>query len=360
MAEPFAKICNEIHANGAISFARFMELALYSPGTGYYERQREIGKSGDFFTSVSVGNLFGELLAFQFADWFSETRNIEKSTLSLVEAGAHDGQLALDVLTWFKNFRPEIFANLEYGIIEPSAHHRDWQRKKLAEFSEKISWGNNFSEIQPRDFTVVFSNELFDAMPVHRIAWDAKTKRWFEWMVGFDSQRLIWKKDFAPEKISFPKLAPDLLDVLPDGFTSEICPAATQWWTDAAQFLRNGKLVAIDYGLLAEEFFVPERSGGTLRAYSRHHANADLLANPGEQDLTAHANFSALKNAGEAFGLKTDCCVTQSKFLREIFEKTLRKTNDFPEWNSNRRKQFQTLVHPEHLGRPFRILVQSR
>jgi len=362
-----SKIREEIDRDGAISFARFMEMALYSPELGYYERQRQIGQKGDFFTSASVGNLFGELLAFQFAEWFEksavENAKGQKKCLQLVESGTHNGQLALDILRWFKQFRPEIFQNLNYSILEPSPRHRDWQQKTLAEFSGQISWHKDFSEI-PRHpgFTIVFSNELFDAMPIHRFGWDAKVKTWFEWGVGWKEDNFVWKRlsENQREPMPYPQLAPELLAVLPDGFTTEICPTASAWWKEAASILDSGKLVAIDYGLRAEEFLTPERSHGTARAYFQHRVTADLLAHPGEQDLTAHVDFTALQEAGETAGLQTDALVSQTKFFMEVLGKIAKRPEKFGEWNEKRAKQFQTLTHPQHLGRSFRVLIQSR
>ena len=108
---------------------------------------------------------------------------------------------------------------------------------------------------------------------------------------------------------------------MPDGYTVETCPAAGNWWREAANVLERGKLMTIDYGLTAEELFSPDRMRGTLRAYFRHHASDDLLANVGEQDLTAHVNFSALQAAGESVGLRTEMFSTQSQFLTRILEK---------------------------------------
>lgn len=160
-----------------------------------------------------------------------------------------------------------------------------------------------------------------------------------------------------------------LLDVLPDGYIIEISPAAENWWREAAGALARGKLLAIDYGFTADEMFSPARTQGTLRAYSRHHANADVLANPGEQDLTAHVNFSAIQKAGEDAGLKTEFFGSQTKFLTQILEKTL-ADKTFGElvasklgedgWGAKQTRQFQTLTHPDHLGRAFRVLVQTR
>ena len=149
------------------------------------------------------------------------------------------------------------------------------------------------------------------------------------------------------------------MDVFPDGYTIETCPAAESWWREAAGILQSGKLMTIDYGLTADELFSPSRPRGTLRAYFRHHASDDLLANVGEQDLTAHVNFSAIRAAGESVGLRTEIFSTQSQFLTRILEKAS-QNNSPGEWTSAQARQFQTLTHPEHLGRVFRVLVQSR
>ena len=122
--------------------------------------------------------------------------------------------------------------------------------------------------------------------------------------------------------------------------------------------LQRGKLLTIDYGFTANEMFSPGRTHGTLRAYHQHHLSDDLLAHPGEQDLTAHVNFSALQKVGEAAGLKTELFCTQPQFLTRILQKAVAE-GAFAEWNARRVRQFQTLTHPEHLGRAFRVLVQS-
>jgi SAM-dependent MidA family methyltransferase len=223
---------------------------------------------------------------------------------------------------------------------------------------------------------VIFSNELLDAMPVHRFGWDAAKKTWFEWGVTVDDEKFAWAK-IQPSAFS---LQPSALEsVLPDGYTIETCPAAESWWCEAAGILERGKLLTIDYGFTADELFSPSRPRGTLRAYSRHHASDDLLANVGEQDLTAHVNFSAIQAAGEFAGLRTEMFSTQSQFLTQILEKSSK--DDSPGkhiaakrlvspksdgggsedgWTSAQARQFQTLTHPEHLGRAFRVLVQSR
>jgi SAM-dependent MidA family methyltransferase len=389
------RIAEEIRDRGAITFARFMELALYCPNCGYYEREEDIlGRQGDYYTSVSVGSLFGELLAFQFAEWLEPREEPPAAGIvdegsevkRLVEAGAHGGDLALDILRWMRERRPRLFSRLEYWIVEPSATRQQWQRRKLVEFGDKLHWVNNLVELTgkaaPESHApgsdglrgILFSNELLDAMPIHRLGWDAQAREWFEWGVTLQAEGFGWCR--IPRKGSgsggleseaaLPSSHPQvflgngLSGILPDGFTLEVCPAAEQWWRKAALALGCGKLLTIDYGLTAEEFFAPERREGTVRSYRRHRSSSDVLTDPGERDITAHVNFTAIQTAGESAGLKTDALVTQAQFLTQIAARTWNDEAVFGNWTPERIRQFQTLTHPEHLGRPFRVLLQSR
>ena len=410
MSTLFEIIRSEAAERGVLAFARFMELALYCPVHGYYEKETDNpGRHGDFYTSVGVGELFGQLLAFQFAEWL-ETLNPQRSTLNLVEAGAHDGRLARDILAWLQLKRPKLFERIEYRIIEPSPRRQKWQMEMLKDFAPRVCWHAGFEHASrithhAKLNGIIFSNELLDALPVHRLGWDAQGKKWFEWGVAVDDGKFVWARipdTLAPQSggegvkprgatplygagargfdpSSMLHLPSSLLAVLPDGYTIEICPAAQDWWREAAQVLGHGKLLAIDYGFTADELISPARRQGTLRAYYRHHASDDLLANVGEQDLTAHVNFSAIQKVGEACGLATESFSTQSQFLTRILGNAL-KDDSFgglvpskrlvsPKsdgggseggWTSAQARQFQTLTHPEHLGRAFRVLVQSR
>lgn len=360
-----------------------MQLALYCPVYGFYEKEEDtIGQHGDYYTSVSVGGLFGELLAFQFARWFEEytppasSSGPQPASVQIIEAGAHDGRLANDVLTWFHAARPDLFRRLDYWIIEPSRYRQQRQRKTLQSFGPQTDWAPDFESLSPPRaasgaspssvYRIIFSNELLDSMPVHRLGWDAKKQEWFEWGVTLEDGRFAWTKlkcNHAQHGSQFTDLVPfdrQLLDILPDGFSIEVCPSAGKWWRRAARFLENGKLLTIDYGLTQEEFLAPERGQGTLRAYHRHRQTQDLLANPGDQDITAHINFTALRAAGESAGLKTDVFAAQEQFLTEIAAKLWKADGSVGQWSGARKRQFHTLTHPEHLGRPFRVLVQSR
>ncbi len=369
------KIRQAIAAEGSISFARFMEMALYCPLYGYYEREKDnIGSAGDFYTNASVGSLFGELLAFQFTQWFSEKihRDLlqaKASPVQLVEAGAHDGRLAADILSWLQKRRPRFFEAVKYYIVEPSDRRQERQRKALHNFAAKLVWVGSLDElVQPGVHGMIFSNELLDALPRHRLGWDARKQAWFEWGVTISGDAFGWVRMSNPEVTKtiagmapdWPQLPAAVLAVLPDGFTTEVCPLAEDWWRRAGNSLRRGKLMTVDYGLTSEQFFAPERQTGTLRAYHRHRVNDDLLGHVGEQDITAHVNFGALQKAGESVGLKTELFCDQARFLTRIGEQLWQANEEFREWWPMRVRQFQTLTHPEHLGRPFKVLVQSR
>ena len=420
---------DEIARTGAMPWARFMELALYQPEHGYYERATQnIGRRGDFFTSVSVGPLFGELLASQFAEWLDELPPPPAGgALQLVEAGAHNGQLAHDVLTWFQRERPAQFSALEYCLLEPSPRRQAWQAETLRAFAGKVRWFRGWEEIsaagvdphgeaggahapprvvfralaenrggadacedsatsgraprldaraQPATregacappaaaagiHGIIFSNELLDAFPIRRLGWNAAAAMWFEWAVRCDGDAFAWTRlplTDNPSDLFHPlTLTPELTAVLPDGFTTEVSPAAVAWWRQAAGALRCGKLLTLDYGLSALDFFTPGRAHGTLRTYAQHRSTTDLLANPGHQDLTAHVNFSALQTAGESAGLRTESLSTQSRFLTAIATRLWTATA--PPTDPAVLRQFQTLTHPDHLGRSFSVLLQSR
>ncbi len=353
-----------------------MELALYCPECGFYEKDKDrVGKRGDFITSVSVGSLFGELLAVQFAEWLEEDA---KGVPQIIEIGAHDGRLAKDVLSWFREHRPELFGRMKYWIVEASERRRGWQAITLSEFQDRTLWSREISEIEAvRDLVaeqrIIFSNEFFDAIPVHRFGWDAESRMWFEWGVMLKGTQFAWsrldgsrsderKSDGARKLLK--KLVEHggeeegrrLLEVLPDNLSVDVCPEAERWWLAAAQALPRGRLVGIDYGLTTEEVIVPHRLAGTLRAYRDHKLSNDLLAEPGEQDLTAHVNFTLLREAGESAGLTTDRFETQEQFLTRI----ALNNPGVLDWSAAQKRQFQTLTRPEMMGRAFRVLVQAR
>lgn len=340
-----------------------MELALYHPVHGYYERRLDqVGREGDFQTSVSVGPLFGELLAWRFASWLEQ--HPPGLALHLVEAGAHQGQLARDILTGIARHHPDLLARITYFILEPSARRRTAQQTFLQEVPGEIRWVNDFADLDRATGGVrgiIFSNELLDAFPLHRLAWSTAQKCWIEQGITTDGDRLTWTPLPLPSAGKPPRpVDAALATVIPDGFAVESSPAAVSWWKQAAHSLCEGRLVALDYGLEADEFLDPTRAAGTLRGYRNHAYADDVLDHPGEQDLTAHVNWTAIRAAGEAAGLQTETITSQSRFLTTILRDWSVADPAAANLSPRQIRQFQTLTHPQHFGTRFQALVQKR
>ena len=340
-----------------------MALALYHPEHGYYERDLDqVGHEGDFLTSVSVGPLFGALLGWRFAHWLEPLS--ADAACHLVEAGAHQGQLAHDVLTWLLANQPRLLDRTTYCIVEPSARRRERQHEFLHDFADYVRWFTDLEELRTSTGGVrgvIFSNELLDAFPVHRLAWSSAERSWMEQGVAIEDDEFKWTTLGRASDAQPPlQLEDALANVLPDGFTVESSPAAIDWWRQAADSLIAGRLLAFDYGHEAREFFDPARAQGTLRGY-RKHAHADnVLAAPGEQDLTAHVNWTAIRDAGEDCGLRTATLTPQGHFLTAALRDQAAADPAAANLTPKQIRQFQTLTHPQHFGTRFQVLVQAR
>ncbi|MCS7090972.1 MAG: SAM-dependent methyltransferase [Verrucomicrobiota bacterium] len=375
-------LLEDLQRHGWLRFDQFMARALYCPGSGYYEQKPDNpGRHGDYYTNVSVGPLFAELLAFQLANWLEPLAE-RAGTVFCVEAAAHDGRLAREVLKWFAAHRPDLSRRLRYLILEPSARRRSWQMATLQAWRHQVEWPGSPTEhcpanqdawmpLSPQSIRgAIFSNELLDAFPVRRLCWNPRIGSWSEWGVGWDGHRFVWillpdspeaqqEREGLLDKFGI-EVPPALRAVLPEGFTLDLSPSALDWWARAAQSLAEGWLLTFDYGLSAEEVLQPHRRAGTLRAYYRHHLAPDPLAQPGQQDLTAHVIFTGLRRTGEAAGLTTVLHEPQARFLVRVARQWAEAHQGRLPWDRARLRQFQTLVHPEHFGRAFQVFIQKR
>lgn len=340
--------------DGPMPFSSFMAAALYHPQLGYYTSQKlRTGRLGDFFTSVSVGPVFGELMAAEFCVAWEKLG--KPDPFSIIEAGANDGQFALDVLTWAQTHRPDFLAALDYQIDEPLAAAEVLQREKLEPFADRITH-NQAATVACGCY---FANELLDAIPFRRVRFHQD--RWWELRVGLDNDFQFSWQDHEPEDGALQRRLTWLGQDFPEGYTTEIAPAIASHLRLAADRLKQGYLFFADYGYPASDYYAPFRSTGTLRCYRAHHAHEDPFDAVGETDLTAHVDFSLAAAAAAQSGCEVLGFLDQSRFLTAAATPVLRKMEEQGEppgtaWL----RQFQTLTHPAHLGQKFHFLVLGK
>ncbi len=351
MSAPLTEIIRtEISAGGPMPFRRFMELALYHPALGYYASGRaRIGRGGDFFTNVSVGPLFGRLLARQLAEMWQALG--APAEFVIAEQGAHGGDLAADVLGGLRDLAPACFTAVRCKIIEPFPKLEARQRARLGEFAEKVDWRRALRDLRI-EHGVHFSNELPDAFPVHLVKWIGGA--WREQMVVTQEDRFVFADG--------PALSGELREAcaripgpLPDGYTTEVNLAAAAWIREVAATLERGFVLAVDYGFPRAEYYAPGRTAGTLSAYADHRREADLLARPGEIDLTAHVEFDSLIDAAAGAALRLEGFTDQHHFTVGL------GAEHFADGaNAGERRAFQTLMHPQFMGTSFKVVAFSK
>ena len=353
-------IREKIRAAGPIRFDRFMEMALYHPGSGYYAKlggPSPIGRSGDFFTSVSVGPLFGRLLARQFFQMWQALGM--PNPFSIIEQGAHDGQLACDILEWCRTETPVFFDALRYGIVQYSGAASIHQ--KCAPEPSLISHMTWFESLETlaveKPVGVFFSNELVDAFPVRSIVY--RSGKWLEQYVDVKRDALRWV-DLPIDDADLTQAVDALSLPALESYTTEINLRAREWMAEVGRALNMGYVLTIDYGYPASVYYAPFRAHGTLTAFVRHHSIDDVLAEPGMRDITAHVDFTALAQAGERAGLTTLGFLDQQRFLMGVAHDELSGVDGPRVKIQEELRAWNTLTHPEHLGANFFALVQAK
>jgi SAM-dependent MidA family methyltransferase len=293
-----------------------MEQTLYHPEHGYYSSDRAaIGRRGDYFTNVSVGPLFGELLAAQFAEIWERLGKIGKFTI--VEQGAHHGKFARDVLESAQNKSPEFFSALRYRIVEPFPRLQDRQSETLKGFGDHVCWQKSLDELEPF-VGIHFSNELLDAMPVN-----LRGK-----LVGLDGDRFVFVDSMQEQKINQSQL---------------------DWIANVAAKLERGFVIAVDYGFGREEF------REMIQVRAQHRSLDSPFEKIGEADITAHINWTDLAEMAEKNGLRVAGFADQHHFLTGIIEKHPEIVTE-----QKSKRALQTLLHPEMLGRSFQVLALAK
>ena len=247
-------------------------------------------------------------------------------------------------------------------MLEPSTKRRAVQKEHLKRFGSRVDWVADWNEVHTSfQQGVIFYNELLDAFPVKRFVWDKTEHAWKEYYVGNTKNGFQWRivpiGDVSPNASLPENEFRQLEDILPDHYILERSPSAESWWQNAANHLKKGHLITLDYGLSGLEKYAPYRTNGTLRTYSHHRAGDDLLSLPGQKDLTAHVDFPLLQKMGEEAGLQTKGLLSQESFMHQCLEHTLKQG---VQPSPKQLAQFRTLMHPEHFGKAFKVLVQCR
>jgi SAM-dependent MidA family methyltransferase len=341
-------IREKIRRDGPVSFAWFMEEALYHPELGYYSSGRcQIGRTGDYFTNVSVGPFFGRLLATQFAEIWEML--VRPDDFTIVEQGAHHGELARDVFEAARELSPDFFSAVRYSIIEPFPVLQARQRESLREFHEKTNWRKSLAELEP--FTGIhFSNELVDAMPVRLIRREG-TGDWQERLVDTagDGFGLV-DQPIADEKLW------RYLEKLPRGgeglYETEVNLAALDWMEGVAARLMRGFVLVVDYGHPRDHLYGPERARGTLQTRVHHKVLNSPLAEIGAADITAHVDWTSLAEQAEQHGLAVAGFTDQHHFVTGLLEQC--RPGEI------HHRALQTLLHPELLGTRFQYLALGK
>ena len=347
-----------------ISFADYMDWVLYDPQYGYYQTQNlEIGQRGDFFTSVSLGADFGELLAQQFQEMWQNLG--QPSGFDLVEMGAGTGALAQDILQFLQAHFSEFYAVVNYTIIERSEALIQTQKSTLNQFLGRITWAS-WEDISAQAWTgCCFSNELVDAFPVHLVTIHQQTlQEIFLTVQGDQLQEVI-----AP--LSTPKIQEYLTlnqieltaQNYPDGYRTEVNLQALDWLTTVASKLKTGYLLTIDYGYSAVKYYHPQRSQGTLTCYYQHRHHHDPYINVSQQDITAQVNFTALEKGGEHCQFVSLGFTQQALFLMGLGlgDRLMELSTGQYDFTTllKRRDSLHQLIEPMGLGK-FGVLIQGK
>jgi SAM-dependent MidA family methyltransferase len=340
-------IADRIGTSGPISFAEFMEISLYHPELGYYARAaQKTGRAGDFFTSVDVGPIFGELLAKQFAEMW---RVLKTGIFDLVEAGAGNGRLARDILDAARRTDPQFYSAIRLSLVEQSPAARGAQPGTLGPHAGLLA---HSSSALPNDVHgVIYANELLDALPTHAVVMSATGLR--EVFVDFVDGRFVERA----HEVTSPRIAEYLARAGAEmrvGWRAEVNLGAEDWTKSAAMALRRGFMMLIDYGHDERDLYDASHSAGTLTSYKQHSQLADVLQEPGETDITAHVDLTAVTRAAERSGLDVLARLDQTYFLLGL------GITELEGLSLQQRLALKTLLLPGGLGSTHKVLIFGR
>ena len=343
-----SKIRQLILERGPLSWSEVMALALYDPECGYYgSKVRKIGRRGDFYTAVSVGEVYGSILAEVAQQVWRAAGQPEEFVIA--EQAGHDGQLAADI--WTAVQKLPLGKTTRWVMIEPQPVYREAQSARLTPLmAERITWIDHISQLHGTGLLVC--NELLDAFPVDRLRWNGQC--WEECCVTLENDALAWTTRPTTEQEGLP-------DDLPAGYTTETHAASRHWAEQLSASRWSGAVLIADYGYDADVYYAPERTDGTLRRYTQHGCDGEVLADLGNCDLTAHINFTLVRNTLSSGGWQEVTDLPQGRFLTQAGMRWLQALDELPMSDRmSKIRQFQSLTHPGHMGAAFRMLLMSR
>jgi SAM-dependent MidA family methyltransferase len=354
-----------IRERGPLTVAAFMELALYDPQSGYYaSAAQRSGRAGDFFTSVDVGPLFGTLLAIQIQEMARYAQAEDTEPFDLVEAGAGNGRLSADILGALAVRDPELYAAIRLHLVEASGAARAAQRAALGEHAARLA---SSSAQLPGAFSgVLIANELLDAFPVHQVVMRGGRLR--EIYVRVDRGGGLFLRE---GDLSTPALGAyfDRLGIaLEEGWRAEVNLQAVDWVRAAVQRLQRGFIILIDYGHEAHDLYSVSHSAGTLTTFSRHQAASGgdqaWLQNPGRQDITAHVDFTSIRDSAEAEGATLLGLLDQTYFVMGLLTAGRAGADAVPDFaaggDRQQRLALKTLLMPGGLGSTMKVLILGK
>jgi SAM-dependent MidA family methyltransferase len=355
-------IRHEIRSNGPVHFSWYMQQALYHPAHGYYTSTRHrIGRKGDYCTNVSVGRLYGQLLASQLAEMWVHLGRPPR--FIVVEEGAEDGQLAIDILSALRSESPKAAAAIQYAIVEPLVQKQRQQRTRLEPlFPGRVAWLPAIDALDPVTGAFI-SNELVDAMPVDIIEY--RNGSWSELLVTHSRNEFL----FEPVAITQQELTEALQNIplpLSSPYRTEINLAATHWIERISAKLARGFILVVDYGYPRREYYKPERTEGTLSCYSRHRRSDNPFERPGEIDITSHVDFTTLADSAVRAGLAIAGYTDQHHFMVGAAEAHLLALEKSAEQEGARAartaflRPYLTLMHPGNMGLAFKYLLLTK
>ena len=343
-------IRQKIVREGAISFRDFMDMCLYFPECGYYTSSKEqIGKEGDYYTSSSVSEIFGAMIAKQVEEiWHVLGRN----HFTLVEFGAGQGLLCHDILDYLKQHSHGLYNQLRYCIIEKSPVMRQRQQAHLL---EKVTWHKTIEELGEIEGCII-SNEVIDNFPVHQVLMED------ELMEVFVDYKEEFIEVLKPAGEALTNYLRELDVSLPRGFRTEINLDAMEWLKEIGASLKRGYILTIDYGGSSRDLYSERRKRGTLLCFHNHTVNEYPYDAIGAQDITAHVNFSALSHWGRKNGLNSHTLINQAEFLLALgFKEYLRKNNQGKDlMQAAKKESFLTQTLLFDMGMKFKVLIQEK